>query len=523
MGLINLILGAFAAFLIATGITKDPNAEKEKGNVSLQVPHEVVRPKLDFNSLKSKAKKLQETAFVELKAHSSKELAALPYDRYKNIRFLTEKSIWRKEGSNFQIQFLPPGHLYNQSIYINELIEDSYQGIPFSADYFDWTDVGSVKFGPEFGHSGFKIHFPINTEEHTDEFVVFQGSSYFRMVSKNQVYGLSARGLAINTGMPNVAEEFPVFREFWLKKPSPSDPKMIVYALLDSRSATGAYQFEIFPGEVTKCTVTAEIYLRKPVEKLGLAPLTSMFWYGENSSIPQGQVYPEVHDSDGLQILTSNGELLWRPIDNPKRPHIHSFELENPKGYGLIQRDKEFANYEDVHMKYHLRPSAWIEPSSGFQKGNLQLYRFPTKQDSDDNVTLLWVPNETPDPGQPLNLEYTIYWNSSLPKKLAYVHATRINALKEGEKLYLIDFKGEIIKSLVESGQNPIPVVESWNEPWEPSNVSVVWIPESEKLRLSFQLPTKLGSKGTELKAYLKNKDDTISEVWTISYEPSFQ
>ncbi len=517
MGLVNLILGAIAAFLLATGLKKEPAT----GNVTLQTPHEVVRPEIDFSRLKSKAKKLAESPFVEIKQHSSKELAALPYDRYKNIRFLTEKSLWRSEGSAFQIQFMPPGHLYNQAIELNEVMGSQYRKIPFLEEYFDWTEVGEIKLNAEIGHTGFKIHYPINTNEHTDEFAVFQGSSYFRIVSKGQFYGLSARGISINTGMSNQSEEFPIFREFWIKKPGIFDSTILIFALLDGKSITGAYEFEITPGETTKTVIRAELYLRKPIEKLGIAPLTSMFWYGENSQIPQGQIYPEVHDSDGVQIQTENGDYFWRPIDNPKKPNTHQIELENPKGFGLIQRDRDFSSYEDTNMKYQLRPSAWIEPDESFGKGSLHLYRFPTKQDSDDNVTLFWVPNQLPEIGEPINLNYTIYWYVSPPKKLGYVVATRTNLLKEGDRQFLIDFKGEKLDTFSDE-KMPIPVVESWNEPIDVTNVNIIKIPESEKFRLTFQIPAKLGNKGTELKAYLKDKDHIISETWIHTWENGY-
>jgi glucans biosynthesis protein len=518
MGLLNLLLGAFAAFLIATGITKDPNADKEKGNVSIQSPHEIVRPKMDFVLLKAKAKKLQESAYLEVKPHTSRILASLPYEKYKKIRFLADRSLWKKDGSAFQIQFLPPGHLYNHSVYLNELIDDVYQGIPFLEDYFDWSEVGDITLSPEIGHTGFKIHYPINTDEHTDEFAVFQGSSYFRIVSKGQTYGLSARGLSINTGIPNVQEEFPIFKEFWIKKPGISDSKILIYALLDSKSATAAFRFEIIPGETTKSVVSAEIYLRKPVEKLGLTPLTSMFWYGENSQIPPSQVFPEVHDSDGLQIQTNQGEMYWRPIDNPKKPNVHPIDLDSPKGYGLIQRDRDFASYEDANIKYHQRPSAWVEPNKSFGKGTLQLFRFPTKLDSDDNVTMIWVPDEIPEIGQPINVEYTIYWNVNPPKKIIYVVSTRSNQVKDGERQFFIDFKGESLQSFNER-YLPTPVVESWNEPIDISNVNLQMIPESEKIRLSFSIPSKHSLKSTELKAYLKEKEEVISEIWITTYD----
>ncbi len=518
MGLVNLILGAIAAFLISTGIKKDPNLNNDKGNVSIQAPHELVRPQMDFDLLKEKAKKLLETPFVEIKSHTSKELASLPYDRYKNIRFLTERSLWRSEGNEFQIQFMPPGHLYNYSVNLNELIGSYYSRIPFLEEYFDWSEVGNIKLSPEIGHTGFKIHYPINTNEHTDEFAVFQGATYFRVVSKGQFYGLSARGISINTGMPNVQEEFPVFKEFWIQKPSGFDSKIRVFALMDGKSITGAYLFEITPGETSKSVVTAEIYLRRPVEKLGIAPLTSMFWYGENSQIPQGQAYPEVHDSDGLQFQTENGEVYWRPIDNPKKPNIHAIDLENPKGFGLVQRDRDFASYEDTNMKYQLRPSAWVEPESSLGKGQLHLFRFPTKQDSDDNVTLFWVPTNVPEVGESYHINYTISWNVSPPRKLGYVVATRTNYGKDGERQFLIDFKGDKLQSYTEENL-PTPVVESWNEPTEVSNVSIIKIPETEKFRLSFQIPPKVGSKPTELKAYLKDKEDVISEIWITTWD----
>lgn len=516
MGLVNLILGAIAALLIATGLTKDPN--QTSGNVTIASPHEVVRPEMDFSKLKSKAKKLLETPYVETKPHTSKELASLPYDRYKNIRFLTEKSLWRSEGSAFQIQFMPPGHLYNYAINLNELIGSNYKRIPFLEEYFDWTEVGEIKLNAEIGHTGFKIHYPINTNEHTDEFAVFQGASYFRVVSKGQAYGLSARGLSINTGMPNVSEEFPIFKEFWIKKPGLFDSTIYIYALLDSKSVTGAYEFEISPGEISKTVVTAEVYLRKPIEKLGIAPLTSMFWYGENSQIPQGQVYPEVHDSDGFQFQTENGEMFWRPLDNPKKPHIHQIETENPKGFGLIQRDRDFSSYEDTNMKYQLRPSAWIEPIESFGKGQFQLFRFPTKLDSDDNVTLIWTPNTLPEVGEPLNLHYTIFWNTNPPKKLGHVIATRTNIGKDGERQFLIDFKGDKLQNYSEETL-PTPVVESWNEPVDVTNVVLQKIPESEKFRLTFQIPAKLGNKSTELKAYIKDKDEVITETWITTWD----
>ncbi|MCB1177772.1 MAG: glucan biosynthesis protein, partial [Leptospiraceae bacterium] len=523
MGFLNLIMGLVAAVLVATGIKNEDPEEKtnKQPNVEIVEPTKKIEPKLDFEILKNKSFLLLKSKYTEPKKITPKGLSELNYDKYKNIRFLPEQSLWRKEGSPFQLQFLHPGYIYNHDIIIYELIDNKYKIIPYNKSMFDFTALDfKEKLPDSFGYSGFKVHYPINTEEHTDEFLVFQGATYFRAVSANQQYGLSARGLATNTGM-NYAEDFPVFKEFWVDKPSKNSDFITIYALMDGKSAVGAFQFKAYPGKTTMIHVKATITLRKKVDRLGIAPLTSMYWYGENSETPHYGSYPEVHDSDGLLILNGDKNWIWRPMANPKKPTVNSFHVDKLSGFGLLQRDREFSSYEDEEMNYHQRPGAWVVPVGDWGKGSVQTYRNPTKRDSDDNIGAFWVPDVSPEVGKPYDFEYKIYWihENPLDLNLGRTIATRVklNPDEPKNKLYQIDFKGERLDSI--ENLDDVEGVVTGSQNAEISDIQIIKIEESNKWRLSFKFKNKTPATPAELTAYLKSGDSILTENWTYTVE----
>ena len=218
------------------------------------------------------------------------------------------------------------------------------------------------------GFAGFRVHFPVNTQAYKDEVLVFLGASYFRALGQGQQFGLSARGLAIDTAESS-GEEFPRFVEFWIERPQPGAKELTIYALLDSPRATGAYRFVLKPGVTTVLDTDARLFLRKNVAKLGLAPLTSMFYFGGNQRPSREDYRPAVHDSDGLSIREATNNWIWRPLVNPKRLLVTSFALSDPAGFGLMQRARSFEQYQDLEARYDLRPSAWIEPKGGWGTG----------------------------------------------------------------------------------------------------------------------------------------------------------
>jgi len=364
----------------------------------------------DFDTLRYKAKLLAVRPYAPPPQRIPESLLKLTYDQYRDIRFNPEKAWWRREGLPFQLQFFHLGRDFKQPVQISEVVGKKPQLIPFESELFDYgknTDLGSIP--EDLGYAGFRIHYPLNNPSYLDELAVFLGASYFRALGQNMLYGLSSRGLAVNCGEPG-GEEFPVFKEFWVDKPATDAKQLIIYALLDSPSVTGAYRFTITPGSDTVMQVRVTLYCRTEIKSLGLAPLTSMFWHGKNSNGNFDDYRPEVHDSDGLQIERSNGEWLWRPLVNPAQICSMAFTDENPRGFGLVQRDRNFNDYQDLESSYQLRPSAWIEPVGQWGRGSVRLVELPTPDESNDNIVAFWEPEKLPPVGEPIDYEYKLHW-----------------------------------------------------------------------------------------------------------------
>jgi periplasmic glucans biosynthesis protein len=383
-------------------------------------------------------------------------LAKLTYDQWRDIRFKPQKATWRGEPSRFQVQFFHPGFLQHQIVTINEVRDGKVQPILFAPDDFTYgANTFKARVPADLGFAGFRLHYPLNTETYYDEVLVFLGASYFRAVGRNEQYGLSARGLAIDTATDE-REEFPYFKEFWLVKPHPHDQNLTIYALLDGASVCGAYQFILEPGEDTRLQVRLTLFTRRRVKKLGMAPLTSMFFYGENTNQrPIDDFRPEIHDSDGLLIADGGDGWIWRPLNNPRGLTVSTFPTDHLKGFGLLQRDLNFDHYQDLESLYHKRPSAWITPQGNWGPGHVELVEIPATQEIEDNIVAFWVPDRMPAPYRPLTLAYCIHWR---PADLAQHGPARVVATRRSShrgrdrQRFLVDFDGT---GLNEQGNTP--------------------------------------------------------------------
>ena len=349
------------------------------------------------------------------------------YEEFHNILFRSENAYWKKENLPFSLEFFPLGWLYNRTVTISEVVNGKEQEIEYTKDFFTRVyDKQGKEIEIPHGFAGFRIHGPLGPAPGKNEFFVFLGASYFRALAEGLGYGLSARGLALNTVHPK-EEEFPLFTRFWVVRPAPGALTLTVYALLESDTCTGAYQFDITTGGNTRAVVHATIFMRKSIEQCGIAPLTSMFWYGENS-YPKPQDYrPEVHDSDGLLIADRSGEWLWRPLAlSPEIRHC-SFQTNAPLGFGLMLRDRDFANYQDIGARHETRPSLWVEPLNNWGDGSVHLVEIPTNTEYMDNIVAFWVPKKPTLAGDRIDASYRLTWfrdNENLPP-LGRVIATR--------------------------------------------------------------------------------------------------
>src|SRR5919109_1419775 len=435
-------------------------------------------------------------------------LKQLTYDQYRDIRFDPARSLWKSAGGKFQVQFIHRGLFYGQAVSINVYDEAGTRPINFSPKLFTYGKNQIVDQIPvNLGFAGFRVSYPFFKKTEYNHVIVFAGGSYFRAVAKNQVFGLSARGVAIDTGLPS-GEEFPFFKEFWLEKPSPDAEQMKIYALLDSQSLTGAYEFVVRPGERTLVDVRLRLFERKKVKELGIAPLTSMFLYGEEKPRPPGEWRPEVHDSDGLLISSSTREWIWRPLGNPEKLRISYFELENPRGFGLLQRDRKFSNYEDLETRHELRPSAWITPIGNWGKGFVKLVEIPSPKETNDNIVAYWVPKSSRAAGEPFEAAYRISFQSAGPLDTALARTTAMrigNGDKEAWKRVVVDFEGAKIKSLPANAS--VKAVIAVGPEGQLMQQHVLKNAVTGGWRLSFQVKPPNG-KPLELHAFLRNGKD---------------
>jgi glucans biosynthesis protein len=447
-------------------------------------------------------------------------LKQLSYDDYRDIRFDPEQSLWRETGNSFQVQFIHPGLYYGHPVQINTLDAQGIHKVPFSPKLFAYgKNKFAEKIPADLGFAGFRLAYPFYKKDEYNHVIVFAGASYFRAVAKNQVFGLSARGLAIDTGLSS-GEEFPTFREFWLERPDKQARAMRVYALLDSQSLTGAYEFVVRPGNRTVVDVKARFFERKRVKELGIAPLTSMFLYGEEKVRPATDWRPEVHDSDGLSIASGTGEWIWRPLVNPEKLQISYFELDNPRGFGLLQRDRIFSSYEDLETRHELRPSAWIIPIGDWGKGQIKLVEIPSPKETNDNIVAYWIPRELPSPGQPFDIAYRIHFQSEDPLEsgAGRVTATRVGAGDKGDlKRVVLDFDGGKLRSLPANAS--VRALISVGQEGQLVQQSVFKNPVTKGWRVAFQVkPPK--DRSLPLRAYLQHEKDTLSETWSYMLQP---
>lgn len=453
-----------------------------------------------------------------------KELLALNYDTHRDIRWKDERTLWRREGLPFQVKFFHLGYLFERPVDIYEIDGKQPDKVRYSPDFFIFGKNHQLHPSTyeTLGYAGFRVHHPINKPDVLDEVLVFLGASYFRAVSKDLIYGPSARGLAIDTiNDKKHKEEFPAFTKFWLKKPERYAKHITIYALMESKSVTGAYQFEAEPGVETRIHVTATLFFRKKVENIGYAPLTSMYWFGENTSNTFGDFRPEVHDSDGLLMRHGNGEWVWRPLSFSRQMQVNVFKDDGSKGFGLLQRDRDFNHYQDLEAVYNKRPSVWVQPIRGFDKGSIKLLQLPTDNEFNDNVAVMWSPEEAPKPMQPVQIEYVMRWYgdaADLPPT-GRCFSTRVDYQDTPYyRLFVLDFAGGGLDQ-VKPGEMPEADVVSPNGGMI-ADTKVEWNDFNHSWRVSFMASKAQENKPIELTCRLKQGDNVLTETWSYTWMP---
>ena len=479
----------------------------------------------DFARLKALARSLANAAYQAPPAELPPPIAKMTWDQWQSIRFRDDHSLWLGEALRFRVQLFHLGFTTKKPVKIYNVENGQAQELSFDPALFDYSRSGveGRKLPPTLGFAGFRLLF------HTDwkrDIVAFQGASYFRAVDGELQYGMSQRGLAIDCGMPR-PEEFPDFVAYYIERPAKDSNQLTVYGLLDSPSVAGAYRFVIEAADTLIMEVDAALYLRKSIERLGIAPGTSMFLCGTNDRRVDSDWRPAIHDSDGLQLRTGAGEWLWRPLVNSPTVRVNSYADESPRGFGLMQRDRNFDHYQDDGVFYDRRPSVWVEPKGNWGRGAVMLVELPASDETSDNIVAFWNPTAKPQRGQELLFSYRLYWCPSNPARcpLAQVEATRdgIGGIVGQKHSYFswrfaVDFAGGDLSMLGEEARIE-PVISASRGSIEISSARPLHAISG--WRAMFDL--KLSDDSLEpinLRLFLALDRQPLTETWIYQYTP---
>jgi periplasmic glucans biosynthesis protein len=489
-------------------------------------PSEGASVPFDYARLKGLARTRAAQPYVAAAKRLPPAVAGLDWDHWQAIRFRDERSLWVDEGVRFQVRFAHPGYTLDKPVLMYEVVNGAAREITFDPTLYDYTRAGirAAAVPSNLGFGGFRI---LHHTNWTRDVAAFQGASYFRAVDGDLQYGMSQRGLAINCGMSE-PEEFPDFIAYYLERPAKDSSRLTVYALLDSPSVSGAYRFVIDVGDTILMDVDSALYPRRQIERIGIAPATSMFMCGKNDRRIADDWRPEIHDSDGLQIGTGAGEWIWRPLVNPAGVRVNSFLDDSPRGFGLMQRERQFAQYQDDGVFYDKRPSVWIEPKSSWHKGAVMLVEIPTPDETNDNIVAFWTPEDKPQPGVEYLYGYRLYWCRDNPHgpKQATVIATRtgVGGVVGAKRThfawrFVIDFAGGELAALGESA-HVLPVISSSRGRIEiPSARRIVTRPDEWRVMFDLALTSDI-VEPVNLRLFLSADGQALTETWLYQYTP---
>jgi glucans biosynthesis protein len=487
-----------------------------------------------FEGLKAHARQMAATAYVPPPHPAPEIVRKINYEEWGKITFNTQHALFADGPGRFPVEFFHLGLFFQNAVELHVIENGQARRIIYDQSYFNMpADSIARKLPRGAGFAGFRIQEarggPLDWRN--NDWVAFLGAAYFRAIGELRQYGLSSRGIALNVATPDRPEEFPDFTHFYIDSNEGSD-NVVIYALMEGPSIVGAYRFEMIRGKGVVMDIEASLFMRGPTSRFGIVPLTSMYWFSETKKATAIDWRPEVHDSDGLSMWSGAGERLWRPLNNPPRIMVSAFSDNNPRGFGLLQRDRVFDHYLDG-VNYDRRPSLWVEPlpgpkGEGWGKGSIQLCEIPTDDEIHDNIVAMWVPEKPVTPDAEINLHYRLYWlaDEPFPSQLGRCVATRLGnggqagqPRPKGVRKFMVEFLGGPLERLP-FGVTPEAVTNTSRGSFGPYRL-VEAVPDDVPghWRVQFDLAVE-GADPVELRCYLRSGGETLTETWMFQYHP---
>ena len=454
------------------------------------------------------ARELAKSPFKAPKLELPEIFSNLSYDQYSKIQRTPGSAIWSDEKLGFALEPLHRGFIFTTPMQLNIVEYGLAQRMMYDRADYRFADPQPPADLPDLGFSGVRVK--AASSQGWDGLAIFQGAAFFRSLARGQRYGVNARGLSIRTG-DAAGEEFPLFRELWIEKPSPASDALTIHALLDSTSLTGAFHFTLRPGEATIIDTELTLVARVAVDHLGLGSMTATYLFGALDHRRPDEVRPAVYDVEGLQILTGAGEWLWRPVASRNALQISAFGDLNPRGFGFLQRARALDAFDDDAARWELRPSLWIEPVGDWGEGEVILLEIPSDSEYNDNIIAQWRPKAGMAAGATVSFAYRQFWCWTPPArpKLATVASSRAGKIGKRWR-FIVEFVADLFADPRRAAE-----VSATIEPSAQAALAfpIYRYPERRSIRVVFDLDP--GSESyCELRVVLKDAGQPASETW---------
>jgi glucans biosynthesis protein len=466
-------------------------------------------------SVVDQARTLAKKPFVPMSADLPAPFKSLSGDQYNAIHTRPAGRIWGSEQVGFAIEPLHRGFLFTNPVDINLVAQGAAQRLVYDAKLFDFGAVALPAKLPDIGFSGFRVLVAQNPSDSNDsrfmEVASFQGANFFRALTQGQVPGLVSRALAVRLADPK-GEDVPIFRSLWIEKPSLVANALIVHAVIDSETMTGAFRFTIRPGEATIIDTEATLFARAAVDNFGLGTMSATHLLGFMDHRKFDDYRPNVSEVSGLQIYTGAAEWVWRPVTNRDSLQISTFIDNKPRGFGLLIRDRSFEDYSDEDQHWEKRPSLWIEPLGEWGEGGVQLIEIPSESEANDNILCFWRPKQPLAAGSETSFAYRQFWCWDPPERPNLARAmTSSSGRGTGKRRrFFVDFEGDIFVDPDTSGEIMANLTTVGG-----TIASVRLFPSDDKksVRVLFELDPGNDS-SSELRLVLEAQGKRLSETW---------
>jgi glucans biosynthesis protein len=507
------LLAYLGASVAATGLSR-AYAQNQTPQAIIQSVSDGQR--FDPSLVVEVARQISKRPFVPVPNDLPDVFANLNYEQYVAIKALPPYPIWSGEGRGIAVEPLHRGFLFSNPVALFLVEDELVQRVAYDRSRFDFGRLNVPANIGDIGFSGFRLYSAMGNGQPVD-FAIVQGATFFRAVARGQNYGVIARALTLKPAETK-GEEFPIFRAFWLERPTPGTDSITVHGVIDSESTSGAIRMTFRPGEMTIIDVETTLFPRVNLEHVGLGGMGSTYFFGPNDRRNVDDARPAVYETDGLQMLNGQGEWLWRPLHNPETLQISAFVDNSPRGFGLLQRERTYEAFQDDDQHFERRPSLWIEPLGDWGQGSVQLLEIPSDAEINDNILAYWRPRAPMAAGSEVAFAYRQHWCWTPPDRppLAIVSRTRVGRGSTGRRRrFFVDFTGDML------GANPLPDIKPVITvgPGSIQNLKLWPYPERRTTRIAFELDPG-NENACEMRLVLETGGKPLSETWLYRWTP---